>query len=352
VVSAGLIAVLTLAACGGAHSSAAPATPALVAGTAAAAAGEGAGAGVGPVSASQPASGSPAGTATAAGASGGGANGAGTSGGGASGGASGGGAAMAAIAPGAREVVRYAVPIASYPALLSQAMKAKYRPVSLDGYDAGGATYVNAVFRPSDGTAWYQYIEMSASGYQSRFDSLKSQGYRPASVESYLHSGQIRYAGIWVKSSGPDYFAFHGYSATDYQNMLNTKTAAGYLPANVSAVAVNGALSYTGLLLKRSLGSWLLKSTLSPTDYQTLFTQETKAGLAPAYLNAYTSGGSVRFIALFASVPKVAYEAKHGMTAAAAASATAAQEKAGYLTGSAAGYDDGGQARFLAYWSR
>jgi hypothetical protein len=120
---------------------------------------------------------------------------------------------------------------------------------------------------------------MSASGYQSRFDSLTSQGYRPASVESYLHNGQIRYAGIWVKSSGPDYFAFHGYSATDYQNMLNTKTAAGYLPANVSAVSVNGALSYTGLPLKRSLGSWLLKSALSPTDYQTLFTQETKAGL-------------------------------------------------------------------------
>jgi hypothetical protein len=205
------------------------------------------------------------------------------------------------MAAGAREVVRYAVPIASYPALLKQAMAAKYRPVSLDGYDAGGATYVNAVFRPSDGTAWYQYIEMSASGYQSRFDSLKSQGYRPASVESYLHSGQIRYAGIWVKSSGPDYFAFHGYSAT---------------------------------------------------DYQTLFTQETKAGLAPAYLNAYTSGGSVRFIALFASVPKVAYQARYGMTAAGAASATAAQEEAGYLTGSAAGYDDGGRARFLAYWSR
>lgn len=347
VVSAGLIAVLTLAACGGTHSPAAPDTPALAAGTAAAA-GEGAGTGAGPVSASQAASASPAGTATAAGTSRGATGGGGASGGG----TSGGGAATAAIAAGAREVVRYAVPIASYPALLSQAMAAKYRPVSLDGYDAGGATYVNAVFRPSDGTAWYQYIEMSASGYQSRFDSLKSQGYRLASVESYLHSGQIRYAGIWVKSSGPDYFAFHGYSATNYQNMLNTKTAAGYLPANVSAVAVNGALSYTGLLVKRSLGSWLLKSTLSPTDYQTLFTQETKAGLAPAYLNAYTSGGSVRFIALFASVPKVAYQAKHGMTAAGAASATAAQEKAGYLTGSAAGYDDGGQARFLVYWSR
>ncbi|GIH17860.1 hypothetical protein Raf01_60320 [Rugosimonospora africana] len=289
-----------------------------------------------------PASASPAATGTAAKAAGSGTSGVGTNGG---------GAATAALPAGAREVVRYAVPIASYPALLTQAMAAKYRPVSLDGYDVGGATYVNAVFRPSDGTAWYQYIEMSASGYQSRFDSLKSQGYRLASVESYLHSGQIRYAGIWVKSSGPDYYAFHAYSATDYQKMLDTKTAAGYLPENVSAVAPGGVLSYTGLLVKRSLGNWILKSTLSPTDYQTLFNQETKAGLAPAYLDAYTSGGTVRFIALFASVPKVSYQAQHGMTASQAASVTTTREKSGYLTGSAAGYDDGGQARFLVYWS-
>ncbi|HEY2674459.1 MAG TPA: hypothetical protein VGJ07_29335 [Rugosimonospora sp.] len=335
--AAGLIVALTLSACGGARHATAPDTPALAAGTAGTV-GEGAGVGADGVPVGGSASAAPAATgSTTAKAAGSGTNGA--------------AAATAAIPTGAREVVRYAVPIASYPALLNEAVAAKYRPVSLDGYDVGGATYVNAVFRPGDGTAWYQYIEMSASGYQSRFDSLKSQGYRLVSVESYLHSGQIRYAGLWLKSSGPDYFAFHGYSATDYQNMLNTKTAAGYLPAGVSAVSVGGVLSYTGLLVKRGLGSWVLKSTLSSTDYQTLFNQETKAGLAPAYLNAYTVSGAVRFIALFASVPSVKFQAQHGMTATQAASVTATQEKAGYLTGAAAGYDDGGQARFLAYWS-
>ncbi|GAA5194457.1 hypothetical protein GCM10023322_58910 [Rugosimonospora acidiphila] len=261
------------------------------------------------------------------------------------------GPTAAPIPRGQKEVVRYGVPISGYPALLDEAMAAGYRPVYLDGYDVGSAAYVNAVFRPADGVGWYQYIEMSASGYQSRFDSLKSQGYRLVSVESYLNGGQVRYAGLWSKSSGPASFAFHGYTATNYQTMLDKETAAGYLPANVSVVSVSGALSYTGLLVKRGLGSWELKSTLSPTDYNTLFKQELKAGLAPAYLNAYTQNGAVKFVALFASSPAVQFEEHSGLSATQAVSDTATEEKAGYLTSSAAGYDDGGQTHFIVCWS-
>lgn len=260
-------------------------------------------------------------------------------------------ATPAKIPAGLSEVVRYAVPVAMYHDLVTQAMAAHYRPVSFDGYDVGGKTYFNVVFRPFD-VPWYHYVEMSASGYQTRFDTFKSEGYHPTLVESYLNGGQIRYGAIWVKSSGPAYYAFHGYTASAYQSLLDQKTADGYVPVTVSAVSVNGVLSYAGLLTKRSMAGWLLKSQLTPSQYQTLFDSEKKAGLSPAYLNAYTVNGSVRFVALFTTSPSVPFQARHGLTAAGVASQVSAAEKAGYFTGSLAGYNDGGQAHFLGFWTK
>jgi hypothetical protein len=266
-------------------------------------------------------------------------------------------AANAAVTPfpaGAAEVVRTAVPADSYPALVRGAIAATYRPVWVDGYDVAGQTYLNTVFRPnSQSTPWYEYVGMDATGYQSRFNTLKAAGYRLTFVESYLVGGQARYAAMWEKSSGPDYYAFHSVAASAYQSMLNTKTAAGYLPAQVSAISVNGSLFYTGLLIKRSLGkSWVLKSTLTPTDYQTLFTTETKAGLGLAYVNAYTVNGAAKFVALFASSASTSLQAKHGLTASALATQLSTQVKAGYHTRAVAGYDVSGSPRFIAYWTK
>jgi hypothetical protein len=263
----------------------------------------------------------------------------------------------AAIAPfptGTAEVVRTGVPADSYPALVRMAIAATYRPAWVDGYDVAGQTYLNTVFRPdSRSTPWYEYVGMDATGYQTRFDTLKAAGYRLTFVESYLLGGQARYAAMWEKSTGPAYYAFHSLAAAAYQSMLDTKTAAGYLPAQVSAISVNGSLFYTGLLLKRSLGkSWVLKSTLTPSAYQTLFTKETGAGLGLAYMNAYTVNGAAKFVALFASSASGSLQAKHGLTAPALATQLSTEVNAGYHTRAVAGYDVSGSPQFIAYWTK
>jgi hypothetical protein len=251
-------------------------------------------------------------------------------------------------------VVRTAVPVADYHNLFTQAVAAKYRPVWLDGYDVGAAAFFNVVFRKDNGaTPWFEYTEMSAGGYQTRFDTLKGQGFQLTFVESYVNGGQARYAAIWEQSSGVVLSAFHGFSASAYQSMLDKQTKAGYLPAQVSAISVGGGLSYSGLLIKRSLGaSWVLKTDLTDTAYQQLFDEQTKAGLGLAYLNAYVVSGAPRFVALFAASSKAVLQAKHGMTAASFTSQTTTLEKQGYSTRAVSGYASNGKPAFIAYWSK
>jgi hypothetical protein len=254
---------------------------------------------------------------------------------------------------GAAEVVRTAVPVENYHALFGQAAAAKYRPTFLDGYDVAGKAYFNVVFRPDSGPAWYEYTEMSATGYQARFNDLKAKGYRPVLVESYLNGGQPRYAAIWEKVIGPEYYAFHGLIAAKMQALVTDKMAAGLVPVQTSGVTVNGTTTFAGLLVKRNLGaSWTMRAELTESGYQSLFSSMTAKGMRPGYLNAYTVGGSVRFVALFAAAERSPYQSRHGLTGAELTTQIASWTKAGYQTRGVAGYAVGGSPRFAAYWSK
>ncbi|MGW0432847.1 hypothetical protein ACWDV4_09920 [Micromonospora sp. NPDC003197] len=253
---------------------------------------------------------------------------------------------------GGAEVVRTAVPVEDYHALFNQAVAAKYRPTWLDGYDVAGRTYFNVVFRPDKGAAWYEYTEMSASGYQSRHDTLKAKGFTPVFVESYLHGGQVRYAAIWEKGAA-EYYAFHGLTADAMQTNFDAKVKAGFTPAQVSGVTVGGKTVFTGLMTKRSLGkSWAIRSNLTPATYQKLFNELTAKGMGPAYVNAYTVDGAVRFVATFAATANTPYQARHNLSASALASQQATHTKAGYRTRAIAGYDSNGSAAFIAIWAK
>jgi hypothetical protein len=134
---------------------------------------------------------------------------------------------------------------------------------------------------------------------------------------------------------------------------MESRTAAGFLPAQISAVGVNGALSYTGLLVKHSLGkSWQVKGSLTASEYQAALTDMNGKGLGLAYVNAYPLDGSVRFIALFASSAHATFQAGNALTGTTLATQLDTQTKAGYRTRAVVGYDNAGSAGFLAYWSK
>ncbi|WP_067174576.1 hypothetical protein [Microtetraspora niveoalba] len=78
--------------------------------------------------------------------------------------------------------------------------EAEFRARVSNGYRPGyvavgpGGTYT-AVWRNDKIDGWFEYTGMSSSGYQSRFNELRSEGYFPAQV----NSEDGKYAAIWTK---------------------------------------------------------------------------------------------------------------------------------------------------------
>jgi hypothetical protein len=253
--------------------------------------------------------------------------------------------------PGWAELARHGIPEASYQTEFDRIVSSGYRLVWIDGYDVNGKTFFNVIFRPANGVAWQARHGLSGTQYQTEFDTWTGKGYRLAHIESYLSGGNVRYAPIFVKSSGPAYTAFHGRTAAEHQKLFDDLTRDGWRPVNITAVSPGGTRVYAGLYEKRDVGSFWTKTFMTPSEYQTEFDNNSKAGRKLVYLNAYTHQDGPRIIAIWheKTAPAVA---RHGLSSSAYQQEFEARLGEGLLTRAVTGYEQADAARFAAFWTK
>ena len=253
------------------------------------------------------------------------------------------------VVPGGTEFARHGIKLGCYQEEFDDIALGGYRQVWRQQVDYAGQAYVSSVWRPKAGLAWKARHDMSASGYQSAFDTYTGLGYRLTHVDSYLKAGNVRYSAIFTDTSGPAWKAYHGVSAATHQASFDAWTADGYVPVNVSVVVVNGTRYYTALYEHTDIGSFTLRSTVLQSSYQTYFNEQTAAGRKPVYLDVYQDGSVNRFSVIFASGVGSDWAAIHDATSAGYQTAYNASRNAGRLTRAVAAYVSNG-LKYAAIW--
>ena len=248
------------------------------------------------------------------------------------------------------EYARHGVPASQYQSVFNQATASGYRLDWIDGFQVNGKVYYNAIFRPNNKSTWASFHGLSSSQYQSKFNQYTQAGYRPTQVESYRSGSGIRYAVIFRKQSGPAYFAYHGRTPSQHQQLFDQKIQAGYRPINISVVSINGKRYYTGLYEKKNVGSFFAKSFLTPAQYQQYFDANHKQGRQLAYLNAYQYKGGTRFSAIWTSANQGAFSARHGLSSGQYQQHWQSNTQNGRLTRVVTGYSHGNSSRYAALW--
>jgi hypothetical protein len=261
------------------------------------------------------------------------------------------GTAPAWYPPGYAELARHGVPASQYQTEFEKIYKSGYRPVWVDGFQAGGQNYFNAIFRADDGVGWSARHGLTGDQYQAEFNAQTKAGGRLLHVDSYPTAGGIRYASIFVSSGGPAWLAYHGRSEGQHQQAFNHHVQHGYAPVLISVTPSGGQRWYTALYEKKDVGTFWAKQTVPAADYQTEFTQQANAGRKLVYLNAYNDGAAgVRFTAIWHSKATWPY-ARHGLTSGQYQAEFDLRLKQGLLTRGVTGYDWGGQPYYAGYWT-
>ena len=250
---------------------------------------------------------------------------------------------------GGPELTRAAVAHDCFQAVVENAAAAGYKPVWLDGYDAGGKTWVNAVFRPGAGD-WVMRHAQTASSYQSEISTWVGRGYRPTLVESYRIGDSLRYAFVAEKRPGPQFRAYHEQTSAQHQDQANALKGQGFGPVAVAVVSRKGKTYYTALWEKTGANGWLLSSTLDGPEYQKWLETNASSNRHLVYVNAYHHDGEPMFSAVVRSGVSTAYAARHNLDAAAFQREFEKWVGQGRRTQVVTGYRSGSSHRFAAIW--
>jgi len=201
----------------------------------------------------------------------------------------------------------------------------------------------------ANGQAWVSRHNLSAAQYQTEFTKWTGQGYRLTQVSGYSAAGQDRYAAIFEKSSGPTWTAKHGLTGAQYQTEFNTLTGQGYRPVLVSGFPSGNQAKYACIFVKENNAPQsAAKHGMTAAQYQTEFNKWTGQGYRLTDISGYNVGGTDFYAAIWEKTSGPAWSAKHGMSAAAYQTEFNTMNSQGYRLVKISGY--GG--KYAAIWEK
>jgi CubicO group peptidase (beta-lactamase class C family) len=194
---------------------------------------------------------------------------------------------------------RHGLSSQDYQAAFDDFAKKGFRLIHVSGYGVGNQAKFAAIWDKSSGPAWAARHNLTAAQYQQAFDDFSKQGYRLTDVSGYVVNNTEYFAGIWEKSAGNAYVARHNLTANQYQQAFNDFTKQGYVLKTVSGYTKNGTNLYAAIWEKQSSPMWAARHGVGSGNYQYVFDNMYYQGYKPVYVNAYASGNTCEYNAIW-----------------------------------------------------
>ena len=201
---------------------------------------------------------------------------------------------------------------------------------------------------------WVARHNLSSAQYQTEVNKWVNLGYRLTQVSGYSDNGQDRYAAIFEQESGPQWAARHGLTGAQYQTEFNTLTGQGYRPIQVSGFASGNQAKFAAIFVKENNPpQWHARHNMTSAQYQDEFTDNSNQGYRLVDVSAYTVGGTDYYAAIWekkANAPQV--YARHRMTNSEYQSEVNEKASQGYRLVKVSGYSLSNSPRFAAIWEK
>jgi len=257
----------------------------------------------------------------------------------------------AAAVPGSAPwVARHGLSSNQYQAEFTRLTGEGFRLVSVTGYQRNGKARYAAIWRKSPGAPQLARHGLSGAAYQQAFTANAKAGFRLVHVTGYEVAGQDRYAAIWEKRGGPALVARHRLTSPQYQAAFNSLTKQGYRLLHVSGYTRGGAPRFAAIFEKSGGPQWVTFHRMTPGQYQAAYTKYVKAGFRLKTVSGYSVGGSDRYAALWEKSGGPVMRARHGIKLASYQRLFDVDRLEGYTPDHVQAFASGGTVRFNSIW--
>lgn len=256
-------------------------------------------------------------------------------------------AAMPASAP---WVARHGLNAAQYQAEFTRLTAEGFRLISVSGYQQNGKARYAAVWRMTPGAPQLARHGLSAGAYQQAFTANAKAGFRLVFVTGYEVGGQDRYAAIWEKRGGPALIARHRLTSAQYQAAFDDLTKQGYRLLHVSGYTRGGAPRFAAIFEKSVGPDWVSLHRMTPAQYQAAYTKYVKAGFRLRTVSGYSLAGSDRYAALWEKSGGPVMRARNGIKGASYQRLFEVDRLEGYALDAVQAFASGGTVKFNTIW--
>lgn len=259
-------------------------------------------------------------------------------------------ASAAAVPASAPWVARHGLNSGQYQAEFTRLATEGFRLLSVSGYQQNGKARYAAVWRKAGGAPQLARHGLSAAAYQQAFDANAKAGFRLVYVTGYEVAGQDRYAAIWEKRGGPALVARHRLTSQQYQAAFDALTKQGYRLLHVSGYTRAGAPRFAAIFEKSGGPEWVSFHRMTPAQYQAAYTKYAKAGFRLRTVSGYSVAGSDRYAALWEKSGGPVMRARNGIKGASYQRLFEVDRLEGYALDAVQAFASGGTVKFNTIW--
>ncbi|HEX4461670.1 MAG TPA: C39 family peptidase [Polyangia bacterium] len=183
---------------------------------------------------------------------------------------------------------------------------------ALTATNSGGSLLYSGSYQSGATNGWYQFTGLSVSAYQTEFNTLSAQGYRPSQVSMNSTSSGWLVNAIFTPAEGA-FASYTGMSQTTFTNEHNALTAAGYVIVDLFATndASNNPL-FAATWVKTTSQGQFPQLNITAANYQSVFNAEVAAGRRPTRVTAYDNLGTTEYAVIWQNDGGVGFSSANG----------------------------------------
>ncbi len=229
---------------------------------------------------------------------------------------------------------------------------AGYRPVHVDAFDIDGTPYFNAIFHANQGGLWLARHHLDLPTYLATVSTSARGGYQLTQLDSYVESGTVYYAALFVQQKGPAPVTYADVDEATHVARQTQLAGQGYHPVNVTVVGRGGTRRVSALFAQGDVGAWVAEHSIRAIDLDAEVEKQKRAGLHLKALDAYTLDGVVYYSAVWDSLAWGAHESvSHGLSPREYQDEFDRMKRAGMWVRIVTGVNAGENGEYAAVWS-
>jgi hypothetical protein len=183
-------------------------------------------------------------------------------------------------------------------AALDEAVKDSLRPVALSVADMGDGQFA-VIFEKNDGRAWYARHGLSLENLQTVLAEQAKAGRSPADIDCYNADGQTNYAALFVANGDGLRQVWMNLAASAWQSRLESMMSKGYRPARLNVCSTPDGPRFAGIFEPENGRLWRARHNMTAAQFQKESDDNAGKGLLLADISAYRSDDETLFAAIW-----------------------------------------------------